>query len=938
MTLKNQSLVRRQASVLFVDLVDSTRISRDIGIDVFHEKMSGLLADFTQVIEEQGGQVARYTGDGLLAYFGYERSRELQSYCAVKAAIKMRDIAAQKYAFGTEVAALRCGIATGQIITGDEIGGGGALEQVIFGDIPNLAARLQSAAKPGDILLCETTKTLCRNFIDVAPIRYLRLKGIERPVPSYAVNSLTTGFLDTASNHQTFVGRTVELETIRQAVSTKEIDAGHAFIITGPAGIGKTALIGELIATSPAGSSYLQVAASIEDQNVPFGLASKIFDAANSRPGTLLGGVAEFDQSSSGSEFAAELAQSIGKFLKNSQKVLVVEDVHWADPLSQEFLRQLCLQRDTHSPTTIFSSRYGLTDVGVASEIELKPLEEGEAIKLVSSVLTDAKLPHEVSEICNRAQGNPLYLCELTKWSSKSDSRDRKRELPGSIASLLQERLDEIPGALPALQAIAILSADADFRNVVELSQWSQIEVAEALIQSQKNGLIGSHASLDSNRICFSHALLEDAVISSLPKQDATVLRRRAAKILLRDDATFGRKVRASHLLAEAEYPAEALEVLRSLARHALNSQQYLLSKSVAEQAIGLLPKVGHSAGRDRIELDIQTTLASARQITDGYSAVGAEQATKRAERLAKRLGDIEKSFAHASGKWMALSSSGRFSQAATQADLVMRFAKSDGRARSLASAWMMRLTAQCRIGNFQEAEKAFQNGASFFSDTSFLEVPGATAQTWGNAAIVALLTGSAAIGRQRAAVALRGGLSSARPYDQAFARYMVAMFAVMQGDYPAGKRLAKSALEISERENFPQFVATSQVVLGRANASLENPRTAAERIQSGLAAMENSASSVGKSMYLTWLAEAELFAGKPENSLAALDTAIEQNPEEKFYRPESLRLRALVSAQIGDAKRSAEDLKDAIALAESMGGRFFLSRLATVGANPSAC
>ena len=249
---------RRQLTVMFCDLVGSTALSAKLD----PEDLRGIVRAYhrccTAIVERNGWYVAKYMGDGVLAYFGYPQAHEHDAERAVQAGLALvQAVPNLKTAIDSPLQ-VRIGIATGLVVVGDLVGKGAAQEQAVVGETPNLAARLQAVADPGAVVVAESTRALLGNLFEFQDLGCPELKGISVPVrawgalrPSYTQSRFdalhTTGLTR-------LVGRKEEIELLGRRWSSAKMGEGQVVLLSGEAGIGKsriTVAIMEHIATEP---------------------------------------------------------------------------------------------------------------------------------------------------------------------------------------------------------------------------------------------------------------------------------------------------------------------------------------------------------------------------------------------------------------------------------------------------------------------------------------------------------------------------------------------------------------------------------------------------------------------------------------------------------------------------------------------------------------
>eukprot|EP00439_Symbiodinium_sp_Y106_P089546 s1_g2082.t1 len=900
-------------------------------------------------------------GDGILAYFGFPEAAENAASKAVVSALRIREAVAGLAPIGSSALQVRSGIATGPVIVGEQIGTGIAQEISVVGDTPNLASRLQTTAAPNTILVSQKTRELADTLIRFDDRGRTNLKGftgthhvfeavaMRQPSPSFGAPRSPLPLL----------GRTEEVETLAAAGQQAFGKGGRVIGIVGEAGIGKSHLLSSLEALQTDALSpppWLTAYAHSLFTRVPFFTANQVAPVSNTALNTEPH--SNTDMSKSQDHHPAEAADSashesmslaelharamvsaISQNYAGQRVVFAFEDLHWADPATGMFLQHLAARAAGEPWLILYTSRTSQASRWGAAlsyrELSLTPLDATANLDLVSRLAQNHLSSETVKTIITRSGGNPLFLKELTSWAL-SNKAESHLTIPDSLADLLLSRLDKTRVPLAVLQAAAILGNECTKPLLADLTGLAPATIDAAVGDLLAGGILKAEIAevaevaevAEAGRFIFAHQLLSDAVYETLLRNQRQSLHQAAATALTQAPPTSSAPQVIAHHWLGAEQPDMAVDLLVSAGERARLKGDHIAAQALLESASDALPLLKNTPARDRIELTLQTALSKTLQITIGYSAPVTLAAALKAEKLAERLGDFKQQYDHVASQWMAASSAGRLQEAAKLSQRVLSLALSHGEPTALAFGWMARLTALCRIGNIQGAETAFQNGKPHFAAPEFLQIPGSLAQTHGNAAIIALLGGNIAEARHRAAIALNRGRAAATPYDQAFSRYMVAMFAMMQGADRSALRLAASAVEISRTHKFPQFEATSQIVLGRALASLEDPDTGAHTIRSGLKLMEKAASQVGQTMYLTWLAEAENFSGRADKALATLEDALTLNPEERFYRVETLRLSATLLAQAGQEGLASKRREEATALAKDLGTQWHLARL----------
>src|SRR6516165_10450551 len=252
---------RRQLTVMFCDLVGSTALSVRFDPEELREEIRAYQNTVSAVVARYDGFVAKYMGDGVLAYFGYPWAHEDDAERAVRAGLEIAAAVTSLETRGTERLAVRIGIATGLVVVGDLVGEGSAQEQAVVGETPNLAARLQALAEPGQIVIAGATRRLVGDLFRLTDLGRQTVKGFAEPVEAFAVEGVAAAesrFEAARRGITDLVGRDAENALLRDRLREAWTGAGQIVLLSGEAGIGKSRL-GAQLATEVASEPHTRL-------------------------------------------------------------------------------------------------------------------------------------------------------------------------------------------------------------------------------------------------------------------------------------------------------------------------------------------------------------------------------------------------------------------------------------------------------------------------------------------------------------------------------------------------------------------------------------------------------------------------------------------------------------------------------------------------------
>ena len=597
---------RKVVTVVFCDVVDST----GLGETIDPERLRALLARYFDrmrvILEGHGGTVEKFIGDAVMAVFGVPVVHEDDALRAVRAAIEMRDALPELGLQG------RIGVMTGEVVTG-------TAERLATGDAVNVAARLESAAAPGEVLIGEPTLALVRPSVEVEPIESLELKGKAERVAAYRVWRVSDA---PDRPHDTpFTGRAREVASVHEAWGRAVAGPGCELItIVGEPGVGKSRLVAEALASLPArvvrgrclpygdGITYWPVVEVLKQ------LALLPDDeAAADAIRSLLG---ERTTRSSPEEIAWAFRKTLESAAAEQALVVVFDDIQWAEGLLLDLIEHVGLLSTGVALLIVCMARPELVDERPSwpVTIRLEPLAD-EAVDdlLPRSLARDLR-----GRIARAAGGNPLFIQEMLAMVGDAET---DLVVPPTLQALLAARLDQLESTERGVLERAAVEGEVFHRGAVQALMTDDASVTPHLAALVRKGLIRPDRAIVAGEdgFRFRHLLFRDSAYEALPKSRraelhdgyATWLDGRAGDLVERDEVVGYHLETASGYREELGLPrdprlaARAHRHLAEAGSRAERRQDYNAAAGLYQRASALLP-VGE------VDLIFEKHLASA--------------------------------------------------------------------------------------------------------------------------------------------------------------------------------------------------------------------------------------------------------------------------------------------------------------------------------------
>jgi class 3 adenylate cyclase/tetratricopeptide (TPR) repeat protein len=656
------SAERRPITVLFCDLVGSTALASQLDAEDWRSLVNAYLDAASAAVAGLGGHVLKRLGDGLMALFGYPSAQENDAERAVRAALAIQralsEINASNAARGAPRLSARIGLESGPVVV--ESAG------EVFGDAPNIAARVQALAEPGSALITRSVLRQVAGLFIVEELGARELKGVSEPVQLFRiVREGCRGRRGAGRTLAPFVGREEELDLLTRRWERARAGEGQFVLIVGEAGLGKSRLIEEFHARlAETRHTWSEWNASQLLQNTPlhplaewarqrFGgadaPADKRFaeleialrqvkiDADETAP--LLAPLLEIPLPlARAAQLAPEetrrrqLASLVSWTLAAARAqplVLVFQDLHWADPTTIEAFRALA-ERVTEAPLLLVATtrpefRPSWTLLSHHSVISLRPLDRADVALMVGGLVARRALGEDVIEgVSKRTGGVPLFVEEVTRLLLERGEQGGLQAIPPTLQQLLTARLDRLGEAREAAQIGAVLGRDFSFTLLAAVAT-----VADPVLQSALDRLVDADLLLVEGAGAqatyrFKHALIQHAAYESLLKSRRRALHRRAAESL-RDEPerAAGEPEVVAHHFTEAGLDDLAIEWWGKAGDQALRRSAFQEAIAHLGKAIAMSDRAGDgtTAAPSGQRLKLQTDYGDAVRGSKGFAA-----------------------------------------------------------------------------------------------------------------------------------------------------------------------------------------------------------------------------------------------------------------------------------------------------------------------------
>jgi len=885
---------RRNMTVLFADLVESTRMidGRDP-----EELMDGLAAyrmAIREAVDRFGGFILHHLGDGVIVCFGYPIGNEDAAERAVRAALAIADAVA-KLTAGPVALRVRVGIATGVIVS-QANPATDRIEDNFTGAALNIAARLQSVAEPGQVVVAQSTARLAHGVFVARSLGPQTLKGFADPVEAFVVSGLREARSRFARRlelaNAPLINRHAECGLLLKLFGEAALGSGRTIYIVGEPGIGKSRLahvLGEIAGEAEFKQFGLQCNAALANTALhphiellqrQCGIAAE--DDAGARLGKLKAYLASRRPSEPEAlallaslliidspdappvampppEQRARTLATLHELLmieaREAPLVLVYEDLHWADPTSRDLVAQLIDASRDARLLLIATARPGAQFEWMqhdnVTSLHLDRLTTEDSSRFAEAIGLGAGLSRiDIDRIVKRTDGVPLFVEEMTRMMLDAPDRARRADLPESLSDLLTERLDRLGPARRYMQVGAIIGREFSPALLAAVVDETVGELREPLATLLASGLV--HRGGDG-ALVFKHALIRDAAYASILVRPRRELHARVAECLTTSFAEIGERepeMVARHLTAAAK-PLDAAGWWLRAGGAAIGRGSPKEAAAALQAGLDALADLPDDETRRRAELGLLAVLGPAHMVMRGPGSPDFGAVQRRAYDTCRSLPGTPSLFRITYG--LALFHWGRaeLSTALPLAAALDEAMRADRTTEHVLAAGNMNGMIRLHLGDATDARGRLTETVGLYRPERDAALYPHYLMDFGvfgrfYLAIACAMTGDGEEGARHARDAAALAETLGQPHSIGFAMLANFIIAMLRDDPATAREWAARCMPFASARGFPEFVAFAEIALGWADMRQG-------KVEQGLAQFERGVEAWHATGFETW-------------------------------------------------------------------------------------
>jgi class 3 adenylate cyclase/predicted ATPase len=994
---------RRQLTVMFCDLVDSTKLSSQLDPEDYRDVVRAYQKVCSEVIQHYEGHVAQLLGDGLLVYFGYPQAHEDDAQRAIRTGLGIVEAIG---ALNTRLErdkgirlAVRLGIHTGLVVVGEM--GAGRQEQLALGEVPNVASRIQGLAAPDTVVISSSTYRLIQGYFECQEFGAQTLRGVSQPIAVYRVlqESGAQSRLDVASTRglTPLVGREPDVALLLERWEHAKAGHGQVVLLSGEGGIGKSRLVQvvkEHVAHEP--HTRWECRSSPYYQNTALHPLLDFFQRALhwQQDGSLAEKLDTLEQelrqyrlplTETMPLFAPLLALSvpedryphlalspqrlrqktlesiIAMLLERAERepvLFILEDLHWTDPTTLEFLGLLVEQVPTAALSMLLTCRPEFqpswSHRSYLTEITVNRLSRQQIARVAEYVAGGKTLPPELlQQTVAKTDGVPLFVEEMTKAILESGHLkevDGHYELVGSLSTLtipatlqdsLMARLDRLVTAKAVAQYAAVIGRQFAYDVLATVSQ-----LDEAILQRELGRLVDAEIVYQRGlppqaTYVFKHALIQDAAYASLLKSTRQHYHQRIAQVLEEQfpETVAGQPELLAHHYTEASLTEKAVPYWHHAGQKAIERSAHVEAIAHLRQGLALLQTLPETPQRLQREVDMLITLGASLIAVKGFAAREVGETYTYARQLCEHLEDPYQRFPVLRGLWHYAIVRAELRTAHALGEQLLSLAQHTQDTAMLVAAHAALGRTLFFLGMYASAHTHLTQGIALYDRqqhraSAFLygEDAGVVCHSFTAWALWRL--GYPAQGLVQTDKAVTLAQQSAHPFSLSFVLSNAAQFHQLRREVRAVQEHSDATITLATDQGFPFWLAIGSTLRGWALAQQGQVQEGIEQLTQGLSAFRATGAESTRSHYLALLAEAHSVSEQPEAGLTALAEALTvvDKTGARFHEPELYRLKGELLLQQNSANQAEAEtcFHQAIRIAQSQQAKSWELRAST--------
>lgn len=935
---EQRSPERRQITVMFCDLVDSTLLAKRLDLEDFRSLLQAYQSACGSVITRYGGRVSQYRGDGIEVYFGWPAAQEDAAERAVHAGLEVID--AVKAIRGPEALAVRVGIGTGMVVIGEAARGDLSKSSTAVGVTPHVAARLQAIAPPNSVVISEATNRLISARFSLVDLGPQNLTGIAEPIHAFLVRQARQNpsrFHAARGALTPLVGRRTELALLQQRWQDVKDGEGHVVFVSGVPGVGKSRIVYELqrllgsdahislkfqclayhtqSALFPVIQQIQRLAGlSTEDSDpVKLDKIQRFVSRATNRIDQVTPFIADILSVPTESRYAplglTSLQMKVQNLFALADLLLslsarrpvfcLVEDAQWIDPSTQELLDLLMTQIETSRVLLVVTHRPEYQPhsniPGNISTITISRLSGRHVTEMARLALGGRGISATaMKRIIHDSDSIPLFIEELARTAADSRGVDSQRgrspetesSVPASLRDALMARLDRTPQARAVAQMAAAVGREFSTELLSRVSTLPDTELTSALAYLAQSGIIQRVESGSSARYVFRHALLCDAAYESLLKSTRREIHARVGAAIQNDmpEVVSSQPELLAHHFSLAGNNELAIRYWLEGGRRARSRSANLEAISQFQRAMELLQSMPDGSERAKTELEIQLALGGCFIAVHGYSSDDTRQAFENACGLSVVIGEPQKEIQAIFGLWGHHWMRARHDKAIELGETLIAKAKNINDPVAVIVGHRALGSTLFTLGDFvssrEHLDRAVALGRESRSDESSLSLSFAVDPRIAAQLMLAWdlwVLGYPAQANQNAFQSLELANERADPYTLAFAHYVTSAVQLLRGEYRGSLEHADQSLALSNEHRISLYALYSRFGRGCAMAKLGDVQQAMTEVRAGIDEARRNNLGYMRGFMLGSLAEIQLQAEDQEGALSTIEQAISQ-------------------------------------------------------------